>query len=282
MKYTLTIYFLYFIILSTLGWIMEVTLQLINKRKFLNRGFLIGPYCPIYGCGGILITAFLTNLKLHPMALFCTAIAVCGVLEYLTSYFMEKIFNARWWDYSDKKFNINGRVCLETIIPFGLLGLVLIYAINPFVFDNLIKIPNTVINSISIIVLIIFTMDILISLKVISNVKLITKKINNENPKDNTEEISKKVIEFLKTKSFLNRRLIDAFPKFRASLKEKTEKIKRQTEKIKTDIVNITNEVKEDIEDKVSEIKSDLSENAVKLKNKLKDEKKQDRDNSEK
>ncbi len=65
-----------------------------------------------------LITLTLSNLANHPVALFSTAILICGVLEYLTSYLMEKIFNARWWDYSNNKFNINGRVCLETIVPF--------------------------------------------------------------------------------------------------------------------------------------------------------------------
>ena len=65
------------------------------------------------------------------------AILVCGTLEYLTSYFMEKIFHARWWDYSQRKFNINGRVCLNTIIPFGLLGMFIMYVSNPFLIGKI-------------------------------------------------------------------------------------------------------------------------------------------------
>ena len=122
MEYSIATYFLYFLIIAICGWMMEVTLQLIQKHKFADRGFLIGPYCPIYGCGALLITLCLTGLKEHPVGLFSTAILVCGVLEYATSYIMEKLFHARWWDYSDCKFNINGRVCIETIIPFGILG----------------------------------------------------------------------------------------------------------------------------------------------------------------
>lgn len=210
MEHNIEIYFLYFIILAIMGWVMEVTLQLVQKHKFSNRGFLIGPYCPIYGCGGVLITLTLSNLSNHPVALFSTAILICGVLEYLTSYLMEKIFNARWWDYSNNKFNINGRVCLETIIPFGLLGLTLIYIINPFIFGKLNQIPENIVRIIAIIVASIFLIDLIISFYVISNVRKATKKFDKENPKDSTDAISKKVREFLRGKSVLNRRLINA------------------------------------------------------------------------
>ena len=273
MQYSISIYFLYFIILAIIGWIMEVTLQLVQKHKFSKRGFLIGPYCPIYGCGGVLITLTLSNLSSHPVALFSTAILICGVLEYLTSYLMEKIFNARWWDYSNNKFNINGRVCLETIVPFGILGLVLIYVINPFVFDNLSKIPTNVLNIIAIIVATLFTLDLIISLTVISNVKKATKKFDKENPKDSTDEISRKVREFLKSKSPLNRRLVEAFPELTAIIKERKEQIKQKTKEIKGDIVNKANEVRSDITDKAGELKGEIAKQADKVKGKLRKEK---------
>ena len=270
MEHNIAVYFLYFIILAIMGWIMEVTLQLVQKHKFSNRGFLIGPYCPIYGCGGILITLTLSNLHNHPIALFSTAILICGILEYVTSYLMEKIFNARWWDYSKNKFNINGRVCLETIIPFGILGLALIYVINPFIFDNLSKIPTTIINIIAIIVAILFTLDMIISLTVISNVRKATKKFDKENPKDSTDEISRKVREFLKSKSTLNRRLVEAFPELTAIIKERKEQIKQKTKEIKGDIVNKANEVKNDITDKAGELKEEIVKQADKVKGKIK------------
>ena len=130
--YDIRVYFLLFMIYSVLGWIMEVTCKLIQYKRFINRGFLIGPYCPIYGCGGILITVLLNRYMSDPFVLFVMAILLCGTLEYLTSYFMEKAFKARWWDYSQRKFNINGRICLGTIIPFGILGLFISYVSNPF------------------------------------------------------------------------------------------------------------------------------------------------------
>ena len=120
-----------FLIYSFIGWIVEVSAFLIQDHKFVNRGFLIGPVVPIYGTGGILITILLTKYQSDPIVLFCMAVIVCSILEYLTSYVMEKIFKTRWWDYSNKKFNINGRICLEGLILFGLGGFGFTYIFAP-------------------------------------------------------------------------------------------------------------------------------------------------------
>lgn len=270
MEYSIATYFLYFIIISICGWIMEVTLQLIQKHKFADRGFLIGPYCPIYGCGGLLITFCLTGLEEHPVALFSMAILICGILEYGTSYIMEKLFHARWWDYSENKYNINGRVCLETIIPFGILGLILIYFVNPFIFDNLVKVPSNILNIIAIAIAVLFAIDNIISLKVISNVRSITTKFDKENPKDNTEEISQKVKEFLRGKSILNRRLVNAFPKLTTILKEQRERIKQKTNEVKEDITNKANEMREDLNGYVNGVKEEITQKAGKVKKTVK------------
>ncbi len=269
MEYSIATYFIYFIIIAICGWLMEVTLQLVQKHKFADRGFLIGPYCPIYGCGALLITLFLTKLEEYPLALFSVTILVCGVLEYFTSYIMEKIFHARWWDYSENKFNINGRVCLETIIPFGILGLALIYIVNPFIFDNLARIPESTLNIIAIIIAVIFAIDNLVSFKVISNVRSATKKFDEENPKDNTEEISQKVKEFLKNKSILNRRLVNAFPKLTATLKEHSEKIKQKTAEMKEELTNKANEMKEDFTERANVVKEEFNQRTGKMKKEI-------------
>ena len=269
MEYSIATYFIYFIIIAICGWMMEVTLQLVQKHKFADRGFLIGPYCPIYGCGALLITLFLTKLEEYPLALFSVTILVCGVLEYFTSYIMEKIFHARWWDYSENKFNINGRVCLETIIPFGILGLALIYIVNPFIFDNLARIPESTLNIIAIIIAVIFAIDNLVSFKVISNVRSATKKFDEENPKDNTEEISQKVKEFLKNKSILNRRLVNAFPKLTATLKEHSEKIKQKTAEMKEELTNKANEMKEDFTERANVVKEEFNQRTGKMKKEI-------------
>lgn len=231
------IYFLLFIIYATLGWLIEVIGKLIEKKRFINRGFLIGPYCPIYGFGALAITFLLKKYTDDIVALFVMAILVCGILEYLTSYFMEKIFHARWWDYSTKKFNINGRVCLNTIIPFGLLGCFIMYVSNPFLLKILNALPDLALYILSIALFIIFIIDNVISFNVISTVRTTTKNLYKE--LDNTEEITKKVKEILLSKSVLHRRLIHAYPKLetiKEKIKKRTEQLKENTEKIKENI----------------------------------------------
>ena len=111
--YNFSYYFLLFFIYSFIGYICEVIYCFIlDKGKFQNRGFLYGPYCPIYGFGAIAIIVLLSKYEQYPIVLFVMGAIVASIIEYITSYLMEKIFNNKWWDYSNKKFNINGRICL--------------------------------------------------------------------------------------------------------------------------------------------------------------------------
>lgn len=213
--YDLWICFILFMFYSIIGWILEVVDIMILKNKIVNRGFLIGPYCPIYGFGAIFMITLLRKYLHDPIALFVMAMIICGILEYITSYLMEKIFKARWWDYSKNKFNINGRICLENLVLFGLGGIVLMYIINPFIINILNLLPYIIINMISIIILIIFLTDFFISFKIIFEFKNVAKNIG----KDSTEEINKYVKIILNKKSTLYRRLIKAFPNFQTKIK---------------------------------------------------------------
>ena len=209
----LTELFLLFIIYAFLGWIVEMIYNYFEQKKLVNRGFLIGPYCPIYGVGGLIVTFFLTKYQDSIFVTFGMSIILFALLEYFTSYLMEKLFKARWWDYSDKKFNINGRICLETLIPFGILGCVAIYVVNPLIF-SLFSLTNiTILRIFAIIIFIIFVIDFSISLKIINSFKNTAVKFLK---KDNTEEITKKVKEVLISKSIWTKRLIDSFPKVKA------------------------------------------------------------------
>ena len=250
------VYFLLFLTYSVAGWCMEVVGKLIEKKKFINRGFLIGPYCPIYGTGAILITFLLKKYVPDPFALFVMAILVCGTLEYLTSYVMEKIYHARWWDYSQRKFNINGRVCLNTIIPFGLLGMFIMYISNPFLIGKIEALPELELNIISGVLFTIFLLDNIISTNVISFVGKTTKEFGKS--LDNTEEITNKVKEALLNKSRLYRRLLEAYPKvqsIKVKIKEKKEEIKRQVVEQTDEFRENMNKQKQEIIDKVGDLK---------------------------
>ena len=127
-------YFLSFFIYSIIGYISEVLYVYIYSKKWVNRGFLNGPYVPIYGMGGLLVTFLLTGYYNDPIVVFIMALIICSVLEYFTSWLMEKMFHNRWWDYSDYKYNVNGRVCLKNSVLFGIGGLIFIYAGNPLIY----------------------------------------------------------------------------------------------------------------------------------------------------
>ena len=124
---------LYLSVYSFLGWACESAYCSILAKKWVNRGFLNGPFCPIYGFGALLVLSFLLPLKSNFFLLYVAGVICTSVLEFLTSVAMEKIFHCRWWDYSDHRFNIQGRVCLENSLMFGGLCLVVVYGIHPAV-----------------------------------------------------------------------------------------------------------------------------------------------------
>lgn len=211
-----------------MGWLLEEIWHLIKLGKIVDRGFLIGPLCPIYGCGCILIIILIGSNTTDILAVFLKAIVVCSILEYLTSYLMEKLFHARWWDYSTSRFNLNGRICLDTMIPFGILGCFVIYILHPFVKGvvNIMTMPWFYI--VATIIFIIFLVDNIMSLNVMFNIK---GQIKLE-LKDSTEEMNERVREWIKSKSLIYRRINGAYPNFKIT-EYITNKIKEHKSKTK-------------------------------------------------
>jgi len=211
----LCIIILLFFTYAFLGWCLEVCCKLMEKKKFINRGFLIGPYCPIYGYGAIFMTGILTKYLNDPVTLFIMIILSCSILEYFTSYILEIIFHTRWWDYSKNKFNINGRICLETMIPFGIFGLLIMYVINPFFYSIFLKIPNTLLYIISTLLIIIYIIDNIVSFLIIKEIQGISEITQRKQiiKKDDTERITKLVRKQIEeSKKTFEKRIIHAFP----------------------------------------------------------------------
>lgn len=129
---TIETWYLWLMIYSIVGWIYESIICSIGNRKLVNRGFLNGPYCPIYGSGAVLILLVLGKISNPVLLFFLGALLTCS-LEYFTSYIMEVLFHARWWDYSKRFCNINGRVCLLGAVVFGSFTVVLVKFLHPIV-----------------------------------------------------------------------------------------------------------------------------------------------------
>lgn len=204
----------------------------IPAKKFVDRGFLIGPYCPIYGFGTLSIILLLKRYMNDYVVFFVMSIIVCSVLEYLTSFFMEKIFKARWWDYSNKKFNINGRICLINSIAFGVVATVIMYFVNPEINMIISKIPEDTLQIISIILFVIFAVDYVVSSKLMLSFKDTLSKVKL----DNTEEITEKIKQVLREKSIFTRRIVHAFPNVKLKIDSIKERVTAERENLRKEL----------------------------------------------
>ena len=227
MDFTINLILVFFVF-SFVGWCIEVTLKYRQFGRFINRGFLIGPWLPIYGCGAALITltvAGLTPVERGIGTTFAISLIVCGLIEYLASYFMEKKFHARWWDYSQKPMNLNGRVWIGNLILFGIGGVAIIHIVNPFLyglFDSLSLVSKEIIAGC---LSVIFLADYSVSHFVLKLVKIGVE----SSEADNTEAISKDVKLLLSDRSIFYRRFANAYP----DVIYRTEKVKARMEEIR-------------------------------------------------
>ena len=227
MDFTINLILVFFVF-SFVGWCIEVTLKYRQFGRFINRGFLIGPWLPIYGCGAALITltvAGLTPVERGIGTTFAISLIVCGLIEYLASYFMEKKFHARWWDYSQKPMNLHGRVWIGNLILFGIGGVAIIHIVNPILyglFDSLSLVSREIIAGC---LSVIFLADYSISHFVLKLVKIGVE----SSEADNTEAISKDVKLLLSDRSIFYRRFANAYP----DVIYRTEKVKARMEEIR-------------------------------------------------
>ena len=161
---TIETWFLWLMIYSVIGWVYESTICSIGQRKLINRGFLNGPYCPIYGTGAVLVLLVLGRIQNPVLLFFAGAVLTCS-LEYLTSWLMEKLFHARWWDYSKRKCNIGGRVCLIGAVVFGAFSVVLILVLHPWVKSLTDRLTDTALTWICAILLVGIVSDLIVTVK---------------------------------------------------------------------------------------------------------------------
>jgi uncharacterized membrane protein len=161
--YTFLNYIEFFFIFCFLGWFWEVALHFVQTGDFVNRGTLFGPWLPIYGVGGILIIIFLRKIYKYPVLTFVISLVICSVVEYFTSYFLEKMTGLRWWDYSGYLLNLNGRICLAGSVAFGIGGSVMTYFIAPKMVKYLNKIKKSLQIIICVILIILFSIDAIYS-----------------------------------------------------------------------------------------------------------------------
>ena len=134
----------YFLIYSCLGWCLEVIYAAVTTGKLVNRGFLNGPVCPIYGFGMVIVLFTLTPLADNVFLLYVGGVILPSVLELAGGWALEKLYHTRWWDYSDFPFNIGGYICLQFSLLWGVGTLVVMKAVHPVIADLVAMVPTLI------------------------------------------------------------------------------------------------------------------------------------------
>lgn len=195
-------YFLYFMIYSFLGWIVETVYCSFGEGHFVYRGFLNGPITPIYGFGSIFLIVLFNQVE-SIFLLFFGGMIITSLLEYITSFLMEKAFDMHWWDYSDSKYNVNGRIKLKNSILFGLGAVILIKLIHPEVISIVNNINTKVLTILSFGLFLIISIDTIFTVSSILGLKKKALAL---------EELLVETRVSIRS-SFMHRRILKTFPK---------------------------------------------------------------------
>ena len=227
MEYFINLILLFFAF-AFIGWCIEVILKYRQFHRFINRGFLTGPWLPIYGFGAVLITVSVRGIAGFESSIgttFVISFFVCGIVEYMASFLLEKRYHARWWDYSQKPMNLRGRVWIGNLILFGLGGIAIIELANPVLYDLLSKMSFMARSIIASVLSVCIITDYISSQFIM---RLVKAGVENSEA-DNTEEINKEIMHLFSDKSYFYRRFADAYP----DVIYRTEKIKAHMEDVR-------------------------------------------------
>lgn len=194
-----TVYLFYFLLYSFLGWVLETAYKSILQRKFVNSGFVFGPFCPIYGFGALILYFFLDGIKHNFVLVFLTGVIVFSVWECLVGYLLEKLFNTKYWDYSNENFNFKGRICLRMSLTWGLLGVLFIYILHPIISEFVQFVPNYILLIVSAIFLLSLIIDFAISAIKIVNIDIRLTRLKNVQ-----ESLNLKLVELKKLQNIKN------------------------------------------------------------------------------
>ncbi len=266
-------YIFMFFIFSAIGWAIECTYRSLGERKIINSGFLFGPMCPIYGTGCLVFELILTPIcqpiekRLIPVLLLGMLLA--DIVEYGTSYIMEKLFNARWWDYSENFLNLHGRICFKHTCYWAIFAFVYTYIISPIYEYLLSFIPQQIRTIAVIVILLILAVDLTLTVKAVADISKLMKKLSAlksnvtqkaEYIKENRYEVlmagTDKLAEF---RSELSRQYLDIVVKYKEA-ESRNSKFFNRIITIETKIKSAADDTLKEIESTWNEIKNFFSD----------------------
>lgn len=223
---TLYQYFTLFAVYSFVGWCFEVVICSVDTGHFVNRGFLNGPVCPIYGFGMLAIITVLTPFTDSLPALFAGSMVLCTFLEFITGWRLKKLFHTTWWDYSAKPFNLGGYICLQMSLAWGLGGIIMMNFVHPLVMFNINIFSGTLGRIFLVLFYAVFAIDIVATVLTITNLNKDLRRLNSFAQAVHRQS------------ERMAQRLGDAAIKEDARMKEKREEQRLQLELLKEDFVH--------------------------------------------
>lgn len=241
----------YFIAYSFLGWVMESVLKTCVQKKPVNSGFLHSPFCPIYGFGALIMLLFLQRFKDNVIWLFIMGFFILSLWEYIVGWMLEIIFKTKYWDYSQNKFNIKGRVCLVNSLFWGFLGVIFIHYMHPYIEEKIDLIPQEILTFSVMILSIGIITDTIISAIKVSKIHLKLEKL-----KEITNNIKEK-LEQLETRQVNKENLQNAIEELKYRQTVLKRKLMKQTNHLKKAFPSIKSEAIE----KITEYLKDKIEN---------------------
>ena len=253
-----------FIIYAFFGWCVEVAYAALNTGKFVNRGFLNGPYCPIYGCGVVIVVAALTPLKENFWILFLGSFVLTTVLEYITGFVLEKVFHNKCWDYSDVPFNIQGYVCLKFSIMWGLACVFVMKIVHPAIYKFITVIPYVLGVVLLVIIMTGFFVDLGVTISTILkfNKRLKLMEEMAQKMHELSDEIGENIFESVTT-------VKEKSEEVQGKAEELREKLEERTEDIKEDIKELPEVAKSKINEKKQETREALAESILETKTEI-------------
>lgn len=220
--YQVALFFMRFLILSVIGYFVEMITCAIVEKRWTNRGFFCGPIIPVYGIGCLLLSWVLSPFKNYFQSLILNIffIAFLGMilttsLEYITGYLLEKIFHNKWWDYSKEKFNLHGRICLKNMLLFALASPIVVYLGDPIITYGLLQIKDHTLILIANILFAITLLDVIYSCVVAYKLRsqiIIVHDLKNQKLAKIPGMLEKMVVKRLKTVKSIPKRLLHTFP----------------------------------------------------------------------
>lgn len=224
----------FFLLYSIFGWILESITKTVAQKKFVNSGFLFGPFCPIYGVGAIIMILLLDSYQGNYITTFLICFFLFSVWEYFVGWLLEKLFHTKYWDYSYYRFHIQGRVCLVNSLTWGFLGVAFIELIHPIVMYGVSQVPVSIINWCTILVSIYMIVDLCITTIKMKNINLKLTKLSeiSNTIKEKLEEL-KTIPERAGKKAKSSETLQTVIEELKQTQTELKEMLEKQTQRLR-------------------------------------------------